>query len=384
MISTSSRRTAFRVLHCPENVGGHPAQLADAERDIGLDSRCIALRPHRFAYQADEVVWPHPRGRIRERLDRARLLRRALNDFDVVHFNFGQTLFLPRPLPSERRRTGLFAALDTALEFKDAWALRRAGKTLAVTFQGDDARQGDRCRELFEINVAAHVDAAYYTPETDAEKRRRIALFANVVHCVFALNPDLLNMLPRGSRFMPYAAPDLDAWRPARSERTEGPPLIVHAPTHRAAKGTCFVVDAVERLKAEGIPVELSMVENMSRDEARRRYEQADILVDQLLAGWYGGVSMELMALGKPVVCYIRTEDLRFIPSEMRGMLPVVTATPASLFEVLRTLLAQGPEHWRRIGLAGRAYVERWHAPVQVARMHAAAYSEARESAQPQ
>ena len=36
--------------------------------------------------------------------------------------------------------------------------------------------------------------------------------------------------------------------------------------------------------------------------EARERYERADIVVDQLNAGWYGLFAIEAMALGKPVV----------------------------------------------------------------------------------
>jgi len=47
--------------------------------------------------------------------------------------------------------------------------------------------------------------------------------------------------------------------------------------------------------------------------------ETADLLVDQLLTGWYGAVAVEMMALGKPVVCYLREDDLKFIDSRMRA-----------------------------------------------------------------
>ena len=64
----------------------------------------------------------------------------------------------------------------------------------------------------------------------------------------------------------------------------------------------------------------------LSNKEARKRYETADILIDQLLAGWYGGLAVELMALGKPVICYIREDDLKYIPKEMRDELPIINA----------------------------------------------------------
>ena len=61
--------------------------------------------------------------------------------------------------------------------------------------------------------------------------------------------------------------------------------------------------------------------------------------MDQLFAGWYGGVAVEAMALGKPVLAYIRDEDLKFVPSKMASDLPIVRATrhdQSSLQEVLK------------------------------------------------
>ena len=49
-----------------------------------------------------------------------------------------------------------------------------------------------------------------------------------------------------------------------------------------------FPVD--ERLKREGMPIELLLVENVPFAEAQRMYRRADLLVDQLLVGLYGGL----------------------------------------------------------------------------------------------
>src|SRR5262249_9205527 len=54
--------------------------------------------------------------------------------------------------------------------------------------------------------------------------------------------------------------------------------------------------------------VDLEIVEGLHHDEARRRYERADIVVDQLNAGWYGLFANEAMALGKPVVTFLHEE----------------------------------------------------------------------------
>ena len=58
----------------------------------------------------------------------------------------------------------------------------------------------------------------------------------------------------------------------------------------------------------EQLPVDLKIVEGLHHDEARRLYEDADIVVDQLNAGWYGLFAIECMALGKPVVTFLHEE----------------------------------------------------------------------------
>lgn len=120
---------------------------------------------------------------------------------------------------------------------------------------------------------------------------------------------------PPWADFLPYAHVDLNDWKPCEPQPDGTRPLrVVHAPSDPIVKGTRFVVDAVERLRSEGIGIELELVQGLSRTEARRAYESADLAIDQLLVGWYGGVAVEQMALARPVVCYVRDEDLRFVP----------------------------------------------------------------------
>jgi hypothetical protein len=73
------------------------------------------------------------------------------------------------------------------------------------------------------------------------------------------------------------------------------------------------------------------------------------------------------MALGKPVICYIRDEDLKFIPSQMRADLPFIRATPATIYEVLKTWLTTRKHEIPEIGQRSRTYVETWHDPLKIA-----------------
>jgi glycosyltransferase involved in cell wall biosynthesis len=363
----------IRVLHCPATVGGNPQQLARAERAVGLASRCVALYPSHFGTRPDEVLFDRDTPRMVKELRRFGLFWRAARGYDVVHFNFGRGLF-GVPQVGASVATGASRIASVWREFycsvchlRELPILKRLGKGIVVTYQGDDARQVDYCRAHYAISYASHLDRAAFSSKDDGIKRKSIAVFARYADRIFANNPDLLAVLPSSANFQPYASVDLDEWRPRTPPSSDGPVRIIHAPTDRMRKGTEFVIAAVQKLQRDGIPLTFSLVENRLRCEAREVYEDADLLIDQLLVGWYGGVSLEFMALGKPVVCYIRDSDLVHIPPAMRRELPVISATPSDLYQVLRSLLTERRHRLPELGARARRFAERWHDPRAIA-----------------
>lgn len=373
----------LRVLHCPWNLAGQQAPLAAAERRLGLDSRNVVLFEKLSGFPSDEALASQGK-RAQIELARFRLLWRAMTWADVIHFSFGQSILLPHPFP-ESIKTGSWAwdgimkCYARLLWYRDLQILRALGKTLFVSWQGDDARQSDRSRELFDISIAHEVDETYYLPGSDAWKRRAIARMGRFAHGQYALNPDLLHVLPPTARFLPYASFDPQSVRPRFAEPSGSRPLtIAHAPSHRGAKGTQHVLSAIETLRREGIVFQFTLVEGVGRQEALDRMAAADIVVDQLLAGWYGGLGVEAMALGKVLVAYIRRGDLKFVPPSLASDLPIVDATPATIADVLRRLLSTPRSELRAIGERGRAYVERHHAPDNIARTTVSDYLGAR------
>lgn len=347
----------LRILHVPTVVGGNAIGLARAERRLGLDSLVVAFEPPPFGYEPDEVLFAGA-GRIRRELRRWGCLRRALRIADVVHFNFGSTI-LPRFWPSQhggaRTVYGLYARL---VEGRDLALLRRAGKGIVVTFQGDDARQEEGLRARVAPTHGAWI-SNYYNAGDDARKRAAISQFDRNAHALFALNPDLLDVLPMRAEFLPYAHVDpreLATAPPPRRRR----PVVAHLPTDRRVKGTAFLVDAAQRLD-----VDLRLIEGVPHAEALRALADADVVVDQLLTGWYGGVAVEAMAFGRPVVAHLHEPDLERLPVAMRAELPVTDATPETVEDVLRRLLLATDVG--ELARRSRAYVERWHDPRAIA-----------------
>jgi len=366
----------MRVLHCPKTVAGQAPVLARFERELGLDSRSVALIGSPFGYRTDEVLWTHGQNPLLLEVRRWQLLCRALRHYDVIHFNFGET-FMPNVAPSSPPESvgainpliwSLYRLYCRVFTLRDLPFIKKLGKKVFVTFQGDDIRQGDYCLEHFGITHATEVGPEYYEPGVDAAKRKRALAFSNYADGIFASNPDLLHVLPATAEFLPYALVDPREWVPVPpSTDADHRPVVLHAPTDRRVKGTKYVIDAVERLKNEGVPLDFHLVEDLPYDEAKELYRGADLLVDQLFAGWYGSLAVELMALGKPVCAYIREGDLRFIPVGMREDLPVINVSKDSLYSVLKHWLTDGKHQLRKLGDQSRVYVEKWHDPLKIA-----------------
>jgi len=345
----------MRILHCPNNVGGNAWVLSRAERRLGLHSELMVFNKSWLGYSADVAL----------QLDRHFLVRslwrllsyfvRALAQYDVFHFNFGSSL-----LP--------YGNYPWFLELSDLPVLRRLGKKIIVTYQGSDIRQRTFFTTRLDISACDKVDCYgnVFSTDSDSAKKRRIRKFDRYAHKIFSLNPDLLYVLPSRAEFLPYSCVDLEKWRPAKS--SIGKKLVIlHAPTNRDTKGTKYIAEAVEKLKNQYKDVELMLVEKTPHNKVQELYEKADLAVDQLLIGWYGGFAVEMMALGKPVVCYIREEDLKFIPSQMKEDLPIINANKFNIYEVLKCLIAER-EKFNLIGQRSRAYVEIWHDPMKIAK----------------
>jgi glycosyltransferase involved in cell wall biosynthesis len=79
-----------------------------------------------------------------------------------------------------------------------------------------------------------------------------------------------------------------------------------------------------------------------------------------VLRDWHGILSIEGMALGKPVVTSLDEEPLRETEEHFGVKVPIVRTTKDDLVDVLRPLVESFEER-KRLGEAGRAYVEQVH-----------------------
>ncbi|MBK7674968.1 MAG: glycosyltransferase family 1 protein [Candidatus Accumulibacter sp.] len=363
----------MKVLHLPEVIGGNAQGLSRHLQMLGVDSVTWTVRQNYFGYPADRVIVNIGDSFLTSQFKKLLALRYVFGPYDIIHFNFGSSLFGSHinyrpnwPFWKTAARV-IFNSYQDIMQILELKILHWRGVPCFVHYQGDDARQGDYCLKNFPICIASQVDKQYYNPDSDRYKARKIRRFYKYCSKTYALNPDLLHVLPDGTEFLPYSHISIDDWKPFFTQHESRPLRIGHAPSHRGVKGTDYLLRALDRLKADGYHFELALVENLSNIEARRCYETIDVLVDQLFAGWYGGVAVEAMALGKPVLVYIRQGDLRFIPEAMRAELPFIQVTPSTIEAGLRAVLDMSRQELLALAKKSRAYVEKWHDPLAIA-----------------
>jgi len=153
----------------------------------------------------------------------------------------------------------------------------------------------------------------------------------------------------------------LSEFEPLYPDPLKTKPLVVHSPTQPIAKGTTAVLKAVEALQSR-CDFEFKLIQGMPRAEALKLTRSADIFLDQFVYGDRGLASLEAMALGKPVICYIKPSLVAAYPPE----LPIVNATQDNLADVLESLIRDGNRR-QRLGQQGRIYVEKYHNAFKIA-----------------
>lgn len=181
--------------------------------------------------------------------------------------------------------------------------------------------------------------------------------------CIFVSTPDLLRFEKR-AEWIPNPI-DLQVLPKVVNEqdRKEGPLRILHAPTDREIKGTDGIISKINELRKNGVNIDLKIIENTPYQLVLEAMAQADLIIDWINPkyGIYGMVSIEGMALGKPVICSLK-ED--YIKNFYHGC-PIINANFNNLNEKLMYLLEDESAR-RTYGKNGRIYVKRMHDAVAV------------------
>ncbi len=356
----------MKILHLPNGVGGHAHGLSRAERSLGHQSDVLVTSPNNFGYQADIII----NSNILENTNRLnnvinkyfKELKKILyffhirKKYDVFHFNFGTSL-LSYSLPS-------LYLLELPYYAKNA--------KIIVTYNGCDARQKYATMKRTNYSACANKNCyggACNNSKVEQARARKIEIFDEYADTIYAVNPDLLYFLPKRAKFMPYTITRWDEIKPIEYKQNKKL-KILHAPTDKACKGSQYIIEALQILNIKYAGrAELILIENLPHCEALELYKQADLVIDQLLIGFYGGFTVEVMKMGKPVIVYINETDIKFMPSKMQQdcLNTVINANIYNIIDKLAEIL-ENPQMLYHYSIKSLEYVNKWHNPIQIAK----------------
>lgn len=252
-----------------------------------------------------------------------------LDSFDVFHFHYATTL---------------------CPNYSDLPELKRRNKKMIMHHWGNDVRFHDQARKN-----NPYVYTGDSPPnEVIHDKLMKITSYIKEAivqdYEVYEYVKDYYEKV----HVIPIAI-DLEQFHPNYPTITKEKPLILHAPTNPDFKGTYYIEKVIEKLKQE-YNFEYKRIEKMSHEAVINIYKDADIIIDQVLCGSYGLLSVESMALGKPVLTFIRPDLISTFPGE----LPIVNSNPDNLYDQVKMLL-DNPDQRKELGMKGRQYAKNFH-----------------------
>ena len=195
---------------------------------------------------------------------------------------------------------------------------------------------------------------------SEIRNKKHLKLANDFVKHIYVSTPDLLKSvqsaewLPNPVNLKKIGYSDLN-----KNEKL----VILHAPSNRKIKNTQAVIGAIDTLKDEGLEIELNLAENIGHEKLMGMISESDIIVDWINPdfGIYGVLSIEAMAIGRPVICTL-TESLY-----KEYDLPIINCHPNDLSNTIRTLYSTRDKLMDK-GKLGYDFVHKYHDSSEIAK----------------
>lgn len=271
------------------------------------------------------------------------LLLVTLFRYDVYVFSGGTTFFAPF----------------------DLWILKLFRKKVIVVYHGSDSRAP--YMSPITTGVTGDFDIQKCIDETKLIKKRlqTIERYADII----INNPaashlherKLINWHCIG---IPYDCPKFEV----QIVESEGPCVIVHAPTRPEFKGSVLIEEAINSLVAEGHNIKFVKLIGRKHSEVLEEISKCDFVVDEL----YSDVIMasfatEAASFGKPAIVGMFEFSKILSTIHQKDMIPpIVNCTADNVKDAIKELVTNKKLRLE-IGAAARQFVEQQWNPTVVA-----------------
>jgi hypothetical protein len=236
-------------------------------------------------------------------------------------------------IEAEKSIFGILFNGDVAREVAE---LRKAGLSVAFMSHGSDLRSPSRHRSV-EPDSPFHPHLWDATSALEALTQRNADLLASLGAPLFVPTVDLLADAPAAT-WVPIVC-DVGAWASSRIPLERDLPVVVHAPSKAAVKGTDLVEPALIAMHERG-EIEYRPVRGVPQRELRAIYADADIVLEQFRLGMYATSAIEAMASGCVVIGHINDFSWQKVIELTGHELPMVRSRGRDIEATIRGILS--------------------------------------------
>ena len=282
--------------------------------------------------------------------------------YDLWHLNFAEAFFF-YPL--------------------NLFILKLFGKKIVVTFLGIDVQtdleflpqsiysKSDKWPEYYRLQFAKKFSERLF-------KKIRRRIFIYFADKVVLTGPFLAGQVDRYDKIIPYAR-DINRLKPSlHLNRSPSFSLkILHIPSDPVVKGTAEVIRVFKSLSRKFPEHSFRVLPRAPREELLLEIAKADIIVDQIIIGWYGGQAVEAMAQGKIVMAFLNPAYLQLVPFGKE--IPIWNTNAWSFEQDLVMLIKIFPEikdEWQK---KSWEFVRKYHDDRKIAHQYLEIYRETYE-----
>lgn len=325
----------------PINTAGQAYQWSEAvARELGISAWSFSGSRKSARRIAEPAHYQIPYYRLRPRLIRKVWIQSLLRSRTHLLVESMSPLF------GDPRRSMLSDELGL---------IQDRGLVVGTIFHGSDIRSPARHMARLSHSYFPLWEESQRKALEEQTTRRRDAVEASGIPS-FVSTPDLILDVP-GATWLPLVI-DTGRWRNDRSALKNKRPVVLHLPSRRRPpiKGSDIIDPILADLDRKGMIDYRSPTRAVPHQEMPGLVREADVVVEQILSGFYGVAAVEGMAAGRLVIGYVGDEVRMTMPEDP----PILDATPEDFLSTMLQVIANRADY-TDLAASGPAYVERIH-----------------------
>ena len=307
----------MKILQGYIDIGGQANRYSRAIKKQGFESeawfyeRTIKSEPY------DRLLNFSKSGTLSGRFRKLKYLKDVLERFSVLHIHKGYSMF----------HIG-----------RDLKLAKMVGKKIFIHYRGSEIRKNMKAKELEKKVI---------------EKVKRESEIANMILIKDGQLGELIKPYVENFQIFPNIVDVSKVEKKKKSFNFNKKLKIIHIPSNPKVKGTAIIREQISKIKDKVIYQEFT---SLTHNEVLTKYQESDIVIDQLLTGTYGNASLEAMALGTPVLNFLNPTFTKYEPSHP----PIISVDPSNLNDVI-LMLDRNREILKEKGRLGEKFVAQFH-----------------------